>query len=259
MRSVASRASAASTPAVMQYAVQSGLRRRRSPLWLRARTRSAAMLEMPRCGPPKPRSPRRVEERDAEVEGPVEERFGLALGDVVAPDLGGAESERRDREAAAPSARRGSVVLMGSDDDIRRASARIAEPQVRATPRIRRRASSRVRGSPRHERCSMALPMLHQSALVVLFVSLCLPRIALAQQRAKPRCRADEHDIAVVRAPAAQATASQPPAPCPAPEAPPASVRPTGSVGVSIGVATVNGGAYAARASAPETAASTPG
>lgn len=91
--------------------------------------------------------------------------------------------------------------------------------------------------------------MLHQSALVVLFVSLCLPRIALAQQRAKPRRRADEHDIAVVRAPAAQAPTPQPTASCPAPEAPPASVRPTGSVGVSIGVATVNGGAYAARAS----------
>jgi hypothetical protein len=91
-----------------------------------------------------------------------------------------------------------------------------------------------------------------RSPHVLLVASLCVPRFAFANPLVKPPTTAVEHDIAVVRAAAAQPPAppsptAASPAECPAPEPPPAAS--TVSFGVTLGVGTVNRSPYAQRVS----------
>ncbi len=86
----------------------------------------------------------------------------------------------------------------------------------------------------------MRLPGL----LLVLFVWLSLPRSSVAQSLAKPRPRAVARDIGVARAPADRAATAQAPAACPADEDPPATAHSTGAIGLTLGMASVRGGAF---------------
>src|SRR4051812_33381060 len=69
---------------------------------------------------------RDVDERDAELEDLAEQSFRLALGELIAPDVPGAEAEHRDPQPARPEIAR----LHRSSNPTRRSRRRGGDPDA---------------------------------------------------------------------------------------------------------------------------------